>query len=156
MSRIIWDLKFLVITVVVIIIIIINVIIIIYKIFTIRALELQNLIREYRARAARNRKFFSNIPTSHNKFIFFGSKPFQNCKKKFKKLMFRYCYLAPKFYYISHLWKIGLQTKFKFFQVFENKNCFSFLYLNSTWKMCSFEVHYVDVAQKLRKLEGGL
>ena len=108
------------------------------------------------SRAAQKRKFFQTqkIPKSHNKFIFFGSTPFQNCKKNFKKLMFRYCYLAPKFYYISHLWKIGLQTKFNFFQIFENKNCFSFLYLNSTWKMCSFEVHNVDVAQKLKDWEG--
>ena len=40
-----------------------------------------------------------------------------------------------------------------FFEFFWNKKYFSWQNLNSTWKMLSFEVYIVDVAQKLQKLK---
>ena len=40
-----------------------------------------------------------------------------------------------------------------FFQFFWNKKYFSWQNLNSTWKMLSFEVYIVVVAQKLQKLK---
>ena len=51
-----------------------------------------------------------------------------------------------------HLCEIGQKRNFDFFQIFDFKQCFSLLNLNCKWKMCSFEVHYVDVAQKITEL----
>ena len=50
-----------------------------------------------------------------------------------------------------HLCEIGQKLKFDFSQIFNYKLQFLFLTTKSTVKMRSFEVHYVDVAQKLRE-----
>jgi hypothetical protein len=48
----------------------------------------------------------------------------------------------------------GYKQNSIFFNFLKEKLIFFFLYLNSIWKMCSFEVHNVDVAQKLKDWEG--
>ena len=46
--------------------------------------------------------------------------------------------------------------KIQVFLKFWNKELrYFFINLNSTWKMCSFELHHVKLAQKQRNLEGG-
>jgi hypothetical protein len=57
-----------------------------------------------------------------------------------------------KFYYIMHLCEMELPRKlFFFFQFFIKKLYFFLLNLNSLWKMCSFEVHHVDVVLRFRR-----
>jgi hypothetical protein len=71
-------------------------------------------------------------------------------QKNFEKNIFLPCLSHPKFYYITHLCGKGLSRKFDFFQFFIIKTCVFFLKIDFTLKICSFEVHCVDVPQKLR------
>ena len=49
------------------------------------------------------------------------------------------------------MWKKKKNRKFDFFKI---QTTYFFLNINSVWKMCSFEVHYDGVAQKLKDWEG--
>ena len=68
--------------------------------------------------------------------------------------IFSTCPSRPKFYYITHLCEIGLTRKFNFFKNVIKIPCIFFSIINFTSKICSFEVHYVDLAQKITKWEG--
>ena len=85
----------------------------------------------------------------------FGKWNAEKCKFFKNRTTFRYAYRPSKFCYYHTYVEWGYKQKLIFFKFFKEKLFFFLFYLNSKWKMCSFEVHYVDVAQKLRKLEGG-
>ena len=53
------------------------------------------------------------------------------------------------------MWKMANEKIWFFFKIFTVRQCNFFLNSNSIWKICSFEVHYVDVAQKIRELAEG-
>ena len=59
-----------------------------------------------------------------------------------------------KFNYIMLLCEKRKNKKFEFFQTFNFKLWFCFLNINFLWKMCSFEVHYVEVALKMTNGRG--
>ena len=50
-----------------------------------------------------------------------------------------------------YLFDVGKNSKIDFFQFFHFKLYFCFLNINSSLKLCYFEVHYVVVAQKMTK-----
>ena len=59
-----------------------------------------------------------------------------------------------KFYYITHLCEKGPTRKFYLFQNFHCKKVYIFLRYQFIWKICSFEVNFVDVPQKLKQGQG--
>ena len=61
----------------------------------------------------------------------------------------------PKFYSITHLCDLGVSRKFDFFQFSHHEPMYLFLNHDFTLKICSFEIHFVNVAQILREWEGG-
>ena len=54
-----------------------------------------------------------------------------------------------------HLCEIEVSGKFDFFQFFHHEPKYLFLNHDFILKICSFEIHFVDVAQILREWEGG-
>ena len=97
--------------------------------------------------------FLSNlkIDVDHNFFPLFRLKALQ--KIKFWKIwcIFWPGLTRPKFYYITHLCENELSRKFDFFQIFHIRPYIIFKNINSTSKMCSFEIQYDGVAQKLQE-----
>ena len=87
----------------------------------------------------------------HNIFPLFRLKAIQ--KTKFWKIL---CIFWPsvtrqKFYYITHLWEIELSRKIIFFKFFIFRPYTVFKSLNSTLKICSFDIKNAIVAQKFRE-----
>ena len=98
--------------------------------------------------------FLSNlkIDVDHNFSPLFRLKALQ--KTKFWKIscIFQPCPSHPKFYYITHLCEIEVMRKFIFsFKIFIKDFVYIFSIINFTSKICSFEVYYVDIAQKPRE-----
>ena len=84
----------------------------------------------------------------------FGKWCLEKCKNFFDTTTLMPAKSVTKFYYITHLCEIGLTRKFNFFKVFIKRPCIFFSIINFTSKICSFEVHYVDLAQKITEWEG--
>ena len=83
------------------------------------------------------------------KLLFFGSKETHGCKNFENRTTFRYAHKRSKFYYITHLCEGVKKENLTFFKFF-NLNIIPFFYnLKSISKMCSFDVEYVDAAQKM-------
>ena len=95
------------------------------------------------------------FPKNNNFIPLFWSKALQKTENWKFLCIFSLASSRLKFYYITHYVKWSYQENLNFFQFFITKLYFFLLNLNSLWKMCSFEVHHVDIAQKLRKLKGG-
>ena len=94
------------------------------------------------------------FPKKDNFIPLFGSKALQKTENWKFLCIFSLTPSPLKFYYITHYVKWSYQENLNFFQFFITKLYFFLLNLNSLWKMCSFEVHHVDIAQKLRNWEG--
>ena len=113
------------------------------------------------SRASQKWRFLpdSKINVTNNKFK--GYLPKKSLKFFFQNfwVTFRGAFFQLKFYYINRLSETSVKWSYQensiFFQFSITNLYFFLLNLNSTWKMCSFQVHHVDVAQKLRKLKGG-
>ena len=90
----------------------------------------------------------------HSIFPLFRSKPYQNNKNFENLCIFSPCLSLSKFYYITHLCEIERTRKFDFFNFFKVNLYAIFLDSNFTWKICSFEVHYVNVALQISEWEG--
>ena len=110
----------------------------------------------FRSRLSQICTFLPNnfFPKNNNFIPLFWSKALQKTENWKILCIFSLGRSPLKFYYITHYVKWSYQENLNFFQFFITKLYFFLLNLNSLWKMCSFEVHHVDIAQKLRNWEG--
>ena len=100
------------------------------------------------------------IPMGHNIFPLFGLKAFKKCKKILKKKIFFHLAQAVQSFWKNHLvkWPFSVarwseNSKFDFFAFFQFWQMICCLKISSTWKKHSFEMHFVDLTQKIRNWE---
>ena len=115
------------------------------------------MLEMHGSRLSQKWTFLSNqkFHFGYNFFSFFGSKAIQKTENWIFSFIFSTCLSHPKFYYITRLCEIGLTRKFNFFKVFMKRPCIFFSIINSKSKICSFEVHYVNMAQQITEWQRG-